>query len=51
VQDYVNAKKIAPIVIRKMEDRDLLTLETGTTDEVVKVLKKFIDRVRCIRRA
>jgi hypothetical protein len=28
-----------------MEDRDILSLETGTADEVVEVLKKFIDRV------
>jgi hypothetical protein len=28
-----------------MEDRDMLSLETGTADDVVEVLKKFIDRV------
>jgi hypothetical protein len=28
-----------------MEDRDMLSLEAGTTDDVVEVLKKFIDRV------
>jgi hypothetical protein len=28
-----------------MEDRDMLSLETGTADDVVEVLRKFIDRV------
>jgi hypothetical protein len=29
-----------------MEDCDILRLETGTTDDVVEILKKFIDKVR-----
>jgi hypothetical protein len=29
-----------------MEDRDLLCLETGTTEDVIDVLKKFIEKVR-----
>jgi hypothetical protein len=32
-----------------MEDRDMLSLETGTADDVAEILKKFIDRVSYTR--